>query len=152
MSSSGDNQPNLQIVGQYIKDLSFENPSAPQGFSGAPELDFGVDVQARPVGPDHHEVILHFRVSATSEGRSLFLLEMAYGALVRATNLPEDMLLPALMIQTPILVFPFARRVVADVVRDGGMPPLVIEPIDFAKLYNARIAKMAEQAEKSPTA
>ena len=142
MSSSG-NQPNLQIVAQYIKDLSFENPSAPGGFSGAPELDFGIDVQNRPVGPDHHEVVLHMRVRANGDGKPLFLLEMAYGALVRATNLPEEMLQPALMIQTPYMMFPFARRVVADVVRDGGMPPLVIEPIDFNMLYQTRVAKAA---------
>jgi preprotein translocase subunit SecB len=142
--SNGGNQPNLQIVGQYIKDLSFENPSAPQGFSGAPELDFGIDVQTRAVGPDHHEVVLMMRVRATGEGKALFLMEMAYAAMVRATNLPEEMLQPALMVQVPILMFPFARRIVADVVRDGGMPPLVIEPIDFNRLYQARMAQGAQ--------
>ena len=145
--SSGGGEPNLQIVGQYIKDLSFENPSAPQGFSGAPELDFGIDVQPRAVGPDHHEVVLHMRVRANSEGRALFLLELSYGALVRASNIPEDMLAVGLMVQTPYLMFPFARRIIADVVRDGGMPPLVIEPIDFAKLYQNRVA----QAQAQPT-
>ena len=142
--SSGGNQPNLQIVAQYIKDLSFENPSAPGGFSGAPELDFGIDVQTRAVGPDHHEVVLHMRVRAMGEGKPLFLMEMAYGALTRVANLPEEMLQPALMVQTPFLLFPFARRIVADVVRDGGMPPLVIEPIEFNKLYQARLAQAAQ--------
>jgi preprotein translocase subunit SecB len=145
MSSAGG-EPNLQIVGQYIKDLSFENPSAPQGFSGAPELDFGIDVQTRGVGPDHHEVVLHMRVRANGEGRPLFLLEMAYGALVRVANVPEEMLVVGLMVQTPYMMFPFARRIIADVVRDGGMPPLVIEPIDFAKLYQSRIAASQAQA------
>jgi preprotein translocase subunit SecB len=81
------------------------------------------------------------RVRATGEGKPLFLLELAYAAMVRAMNIPEEMMQPALMIQTPILMFPFARRIVADVVRDGGMPPLVIEPIDFNKLYQSRMAQ-----------
>ena len=145
MSSDGtENKPNLQIVGQYIKDLSFENPGAPQGFPGNPEMDMGVDLQARPVGPDHYEVVLHTRVKASAESRVLFMMELAYAALVRLTNIPEEAVQQLLLIQVPQLTFPFARRIIADTVRDGGMPPLVIEPIDFISLYQTKMAQAAQ--------
>jgi preprotein translocase subunit SecB len=146
MSSGGsENQPNLQIVGQYIKDLSFENPGAPAGFNGNPEMDLGVDLQARPVGPDHYEVVLHTRVKATFENRTLFMMELAYASLVKLTNMPEEAIQRVLLIQAPHLMFPFARRIIADTVRDGGMPPLVIEPIDFVGLYQNKMAQAAQQ-------
>jgi len=146
MSGEGtEKQPGLQIVGQYVKDLSFENPGAPAGFSGSPNMDMGVDLKARPVGPDHYEVVFHLRVKASNEERTLFMLELAYASLVRLVNVPEEAVQQLLLIQVPHLMFPFARRVVADVVRDGGMPPLVIEPIDFASLYQNRMAQAAQQ-------
>jgi preprotein translocase subunit SecB len=150
MSSGGSEnqpnpQPNLQIVGQYIKDLSFENPGAPQGFAGSPQIEMGVDLQARPVGPDHYEVVFHMRIKASAEERTLFILELAYGALVRLTNMPEEAVQRVLLIQAPHLIFPFARRIISDVVRDGGMPPLVIEPIDFVSLYQSKMAQAAAQ-------
>jgi preprotein translocase subunit SecB len=149
MSSGGsENQPNLQIVGQYIKDMSFENPGAPQGFNGNPEMDLGVDLQARPVAPDHYEVVLHTRIKATAENRTLFMMELAYASLVRLTNMPEEAIQRVLLIQAPHLMFPFARRIIADTVRDGGMPPLMIEPIDFVSLYQN---KMAQQAAQQPS-
>jgi preprotein translocase subunit SecB len=150
MSSGGSEnqpnpQPNLQIVGQYIKDLSFENPGAPQGFTGSPQIEMGVDLQAKPVGPDHYEVVFHMRIKASAEERTLFILELAYGALVRLTNMPEEAVQRVLLIQAPHLIFPFARRIISDVVRDGGMPPLVIEPIDFVSLYQSKMAQAAAQ-------
>jgi preprotein translocase subunit SecB len=150
MSSGGNEnqpnlQPNLQIVGQYIKDLSFENPGAPAGFTGSPEMDMGVDLKARPLGTDHYEVVFHLRVKASLEERTLFILELAYGALVKLTNMPEEAVQRVLLIQAPHLMFPFARRIVADAVRDGGMPPLVIEPIDFVSLYQNKMAQAAQQ-------
>ena len=146
MSSGGsENQPNLQIVGQYIKDLSFENPGAPQGFNGNPDMDLGVDLQARPVAPDHYEVVLHTRIKATSENRVLFMMELAYASLVKLSNMPEDAIQRVLLIQAPHLMFPFARRIIADTVRDGGMPPLMIEPIDFVGLYQNKMAQAAAQ-------
>ena len=150
MSSGGNEtqtnpQPSLQIVGQYIKDLSFENPGAPAGFTGTPEIDMGVDLKARPLAPDHYEVVFHVRVKASTEERTLFILELAYGAVVRLSNMPEDAVQRVLLIQAPNLMFPFARRIVADAVRDGGMPPLVIEPIDFVSLYQTKMAREATQ-------
>jgi preprotein translocase subunit SecB len=133
--------PNLQIVGQYVKDLSFENPGAPAGLTNRPQIDFNVDIQARRGDAEHFEVEMKMRVTAKSEDdKPLFLLELAYAGLFRLTNIPEDALQQILLIQAPFMLFPFARRIVADVVRDGGMPPLMIEPIDFVALYQAKMA------------
>jgi preprotein translocase subunit SecB len=144
-SDSGENKPNLQIIGQYIKDLSFENPGAPVVLGPSPEMDLGVDLQAKPAGPDHFEVVLSMRVRANIEGKPLFILELAYAALVRLVNIPEDVAQRMLLIQTPFMMYPFARRIMADMVRDGGMPPLMIEPIDFAALYQVKMAQAAQQ-------
>ena len=137
--------PNLQVVGQYIKDLSFENPGAPQGLTQRPQIEFGIDVQAKRGDAQHFEVELKMRVHAKGEDRQLFLLELAYAGLFRLQNIPEDAMQPVLLIQAPHMLFPFARRIIADVVRDGGMPPLMIEPIDFMALYQARVAQAAGQ-------
>ena len=138
--------PGLQIVGQYIKDLSFENPGAPSGLTERPQIEFGIDVQARRGDDLHYEVELKLRVHAKAQdGRQLFLLELAYGGLFRLQNIPEEAMQPVLLIQAPHMLFPFARRIIADVVRDGGMPPLMIEPIDFMALYQARVAQAQGQ-------
>ena len=137
--------PNLQVVGQYIKDLSFENPGAPAGLTQRPQIEFGIDVQAKRGDEMHFEVELKLRVHAKSEDRQLFLLELAYAGLFRLMNIPEEAMQPILLIQAPHMLFPFARRIVADVVRDGGMPPLMIEPIDFVALYQAKMGQAAQQ-------
>jgi preprotein translocase subunit SecB len=133
--------PNFQAVGQYIKDLSFENPGAPAGLTERPQIEFGIDVQARRGDDEHFEVELKLRVHAKSEQRQLFLLELAYAGLFRLQNIPEEAMQPVLLIQCPHMLFPFARRIVADIVRDGGMPPLMIEPIDFVALYQAKMGQ-----------
>jgi preprotein translocase subunit SecB len=139
-----DNQPRVQAVSQYIKDLSFENPAAPQAPNGRPAIDLGVDLQARRMDAQHFEVILKLRVNATSEGKALFILELAYAGLFQIVNVPDDVLQQILLIQCPHMIFPFARRIVADTVRDGALPPLMIDPIDFAALYQAKAAELAQ--------
>ena len=139
--------PNLQVVGQYIKDLSFENPGATSNLQSRPQIELGVDLNAaRLSDQDMFEVELKIRVDAKGDGRALFLLEVAYAGVFRLTNVPDagtqQMIL---LIQAPHMLFPFVRRIVADVVRDGGMPPLMIEPIDFLALYQARVAQAAGQ-------
>ncbi|MGQ0740740.1 MAG: protein-export chaperone SecB [Alphaproteobacteria bacterium] len=137
-------QPSLQIVAQYVKDLSFENPGIGTHIQ-RPQIDMGVDLQARRAAnpPDHYEVTLKLRVSAMQDDKPIFLLELAYCGLFLITGVSEEDVQPLLLIEAPRLIFPFARRIIADAVRDGGLPPLLIEPIDFAALYRA---KMAEQA------
>jgi preprotein translocase subunit SecB len=139
--------PNLQVVGQYIKDLSFENPGATSNITDRPQIELAVDLNAaRMADKDMFEVELKIRVDAKSEGRPLFLLEVAYAGVFRLTNVPDTATQQMiLLIQAPHMLFPFLRRIVADVVRDGGMPPLMIEPIDFMALYQARVAQAAGQ-------
>ena len=140
--NGAQNQPNFQVVAQYIKDLSFENPGAPAGLTARPQIDFGVDLQARRGDAEHFEVEMKLRVTAkAADDKPLFLLELAYAGLFRLTNIPEEALQQILLIQAPFMLFPFARRIVADVVRDGGMPPLMIEPIDFVALYQSKMAQ-----------
>jgi preprotein translocase subunit SecB len=137
--------PNLQVVAQYIKDLSFENPGVTQDVTARPQIELAVDLNAKRMDqPEMFEVELKIRVDAKIEGRALFLLEVAYAGAFRLTNVPDLGAQQAiLLIQAPHMLFPFVRRVVADVVRDGGMPPLMIEPIDFLALYQSRIAQGA---------
>jgi len=139
--------PNLQVVGQYIKDLSFENPGVATALNDRPQIELAVDLNATKLAErDMFEVELKIRVDAKSEGKPLFLLEVAYAGAFRLTNVPDtgtqQMIL---LIQAPHMLFPFVRRIVADVVRDGGMPPLMIEPIDFMALYQARVAQAQGQ-------
>ena len=135
------NQPRVQVVGQYVKDLSFENPGAPHALSQRPQVDFGVDLMARPMDATHYEVELKMRANATLDGKPVFLLELIYGGLFRLENMPEELIQQVLLIEAPHILFPFARRIIADVVRDGGMPPMMIEPIDFAALFRAKMAE-----------
>ena len=136
--------PHVQVVGQYIKDLSFENPGAPNALSVRPQIELNVDLQARQVEREHYEVELKLRVSAKSEEKPLFLLELVYAGLFQLHNIPDEVRQQVLLIEAPHILFPFARRIVADVVRDGGMPPLMIEPIDFVALYRAKAAQMQQ--------
>ena len=149
-TAGNDNRPalpNLQVVAQFVKDLSFENPGAATELSQRPQIELAVDLNAKRVAEQElFEVELKIRVDAKSDGRALFLLEVAYAGVFRLTNVPDiatqQMIL---LIQAPHMLFPFLRRIVADVVRDGGMPPLMIEPIDFLALYQARVAQGACQ-------
>ena len=147
MSSEGTQAPpgipNLQVAAQYIKDLSFENPGATANITDRPQIELAVDLNAaRLAEKDMFEVELKIRVDAKNESKPLFLLEVAYAGIFRLTNVSDvatqQMIL---LIQAPHMLFPFVRRIVSDVVRDGGMPPLMIEPIDFMALYQARVAQ-----------
>lgn len=134
--------PNLAVVGQYIKDLSFENPGAATEITQRPQIELSVDLNAKKLEGELFEVELKIRVDAKSEGKALFLLEVAYAGIFRLMNVENTAHQQAiLLIQAPHMLFPFVRRIVADVVRDGGMPPLMIEPIDFMALYQARVAQ-----------
>jgi preprotein translocase subunit SecB len=147
-TDNGEQQPTVGIVAQYIKDLSFENPGAPALMAQGPQIDLGVDLQARRGDAEHFEVMLKLQVTAKAGDKTVFLLELAYCGLFRIVGVPDDMLQPLLLIQAPHMLFPFARRIVADVVRDGGMPPLMVDPIDFAALYQS---KLAQGGIKGPT-
>jgi preprotein translocase subunit SecB len=127
----------LMVNAQYVKDLSFENPRAPQSLlqpKGQPEVELAVDVKARNLAPETFEVVLTFNVTTRAAGEPLFLVELAYGTVVTVKNASEERLRQLLLVEVPRFIFPFARAVVADATRDGGFPPLLINPIDFAEL------------------
>ena len=131
---------------QYVKDLSFENPRAPFGLQAGqprPEIQIQVDVRAAPIGEGQYEVVLDLNVDAKSADEPVFLVELAYGGLFTLANIPADSLQPLLLIECPRLLFPFARRVVADATRDGGFPPLMIDPIDFVTLFRRACSRAA---------
>ena len=143
---SGDpNAPRIQIVAQYVKDLSFENPGAPASLSVRPNIELGVDLQARRMEGPLFEVELKLRINAkTADDKPVFLLELVYAGLLQITNVPDEVIQQVLLVEGPHLLFPFARRIISDAVRDGGMPPLMIEPIDFAALFRARQSQMQQ--------
>lgn len=137
--------PQLQVNGQYIKDLSFEIPAAPQIFlemqNEQPDIPIHVDVNTSNVAPNLYEVVLHLRVEAKLPAKPLFIIELDYAGLF-TVNLPEEQVYPVLMIECPRLLFPFARNIVADMTRDGGFPPLMLQPLDFVALYRSRLEEM----------
>ena len=147
--------PRLTIVSQYVKDLSFENPRAPlslQPGQGRPEIQVRVDVRAQPMEAERYEVSLQLHVEAKADSETAFMVELTYGGMFGLLNIPPDSLQPLLLIECPRLLFPFARRVVADATRDGGFPPLLIDPIDFVTLYRRRQqqAQAPRQSEHEP--
>jgi preprotein translocase subunit SecB len=144
----------LAVLAQYVKDLSFESPGAPQTLQGPgenPELKVGVNVNAGPRGEDIYEVALQIEAHAKSKVGVIYNAELMYGGLFRLRNIPKHLLQPVLFVDCPTLLFPFVRRMLADVVRDGGFPPLLLDPIDFASLYTKNQGLgLAEAGENTP--
>lgn len=139
--------PSLNILAQYTKDLSFENPGAPQSLQArdkAPEININVNVNANPLGGNDFDVLLTLNAEAKVGDKSLFHAELAYGGVFRVSGFPQEHMLPILFIECPRLLFPFARQIIADVTRNGGFPPLLVDPIDFAQMFSQRMAE--EQA------
>src|SRR3954462_8779653 len=143
---SGD-EPQVSVLAQYIKDLSVENPSAPQVFQWQvqPSVDVQFNMNAEKVADDVHEIILKIEVSARSENGVHFVVDLSYGGLFGIRNVPEEALPPFLLIEAPRLVFPFARQVISDAVANAGFPPLMLDPIDFAAAYMAQVEAAQQQ-------
>ena len=148
-------QIRMQVLAQYIRDLSFENVVAQKGqLSGEVKPDVTVqvslDARKRPQA-SQYEVVNKFRVVSknTATGDNLFLLELEYAGIFLVEGIPEDQLHPFLMIECPRMLFPFARRIISDVTRDGGFPPLNVDTVDFMALYRLELARRAE-AQKAP--
>ena len=139
------------ILGQYIKDLSFENPTPAQTLqklaNEKPSMDINVNLNARQLGEEVYEVDLKINSTAKAGEDTAFVVELVYSGLFGAKNVPQEALQPFLMIEAPRMLFPFARRIVADATRDGGFPPLMLEPIDFAGLYAQQVQQAKAQAE-----
>ena len=130
-------QQQLIINAQYIKDLSFENPRAPNSLrqqAAPPAVEINVDVKAQGLAPENYEVELTIKASAKAQEETLFIIELVYGAVVTVRNVAPEMVSPIMLVETPRLMFPFARNIIAETTRDGGFPPLMINPIDFGEL------------------
>lgn len=131
----------LTIRGQYIKDLSFEIPRAPESISSltkAPDVDINIEVAVRNLQPNTYEVALAVRCEAKAEAESIFILELAYAGVFALANVPEEHVKPVLFIECPRHLFPFARNIVATLTQESSLPPMLINPIDFAALYRTR--------------
>lgn len=137
VANGEDTAPAAGLVSQYVKDLSFENPNSPAVYQwqGQPQIDVQFNIGANQLGDDAHEVVLKIEVRAVADDMVAFQVELSYAGLFAFRNIPEDQIQPFLLTEAPRVLFPFARRVLADAVRDGGFPPLLLEPIDFHALY-----------------
>ncbi|MBT5074559.1 MAG: protein-export chaperone SecB [Kordiimonadaceae bacterium] len=151
--SNEENEIQITILGQYIKDLSFENPTPAQTIqklaTEKPTMSINVNLNAQQAGEDIYEVDLKITATAKSNEDTAFVAELLYSGLFGIKNLPEDQLQPFLMVEAPRQTFPFARRILSDVTRDGGFPPLMLEPIDFASLYHSQLQQSAQEGAAS---
>src|SRR4051794_35511234 len=139
-------QPSMRILAQYLKDLSFENPNAPQSLSGQqpqPEINIAVNVNARNLAPNDFEVEIHLDAKALVQEKVVFAAEILYAGVFRLENFPQNLLHPAVLIECPRMLFPFARQILAEATRSGGFPPLMLDPIDFAGMYQKRMAQQS---------
>ena len=142
------NQPFFHVEKLYLKDLSFENPMTPESFQQTeePKVEFNLETGATQKGPEHYEVNLHVTVKVHIEEKVLFLVDVTYSGLFLLRNLPQDHMGPTLGIECPHILFPYLRRVISEMVTDGGFKPMVLDPINFSTLYNQARAK-----EQQPT-
>lgn len=142
-----DDRPAAGIISQYVKDLSVENPNAPACFQWKeqPQIDLQFNIGANKIEGEVHEVDLKITATASGEKGNFYLIELSYCALVGLRNLPDEHVHAFLYAETPRLLFPFARRVIADATRDLGFPPLIMDPIDFGALYQQQLAARAQQ-------
>lgn len=141
----------LNVLAQYVKDFSFESPGAPQSLrtrDKAPNININVNVNANPMADGEYDVTLTLTAKAQVDNQVLFNIELVYGGVFRVAGFPQEHMLPILFIECPRLLFPFARQMVADASRQGGFPPLMIDPIDFAQMFQQRMAQ--EQARTKP--
>jgi preprotein translocase subunit SecB len=140
--------PMLNIVGQYIRDLSFENPNAPASTIGAgaqPKFNVNINVGVKKQTDEMYAVELTLNAKAERDTTVLFNVELVYGGVFRLRNWPEQQLAAVLMIECPRLIFPFARQALANVTQIGGFPPLMMDPVDFSAIYRQNLAQLAAQ-------
>ena len=148
------NAPNLNVLTQYVKDFSFENPGAPQSLrmrpGSSPNINISIGVQSAPLGNNEFEVELRIDARATDGQAVLFAIELVYAGVFRFTNIPPEQSRAVALIECPRLIFPFARQIVAEASRNGGFPPLLIDPVDFVAMYRQQMANEAAGASGQP--
>jgi preprotein translocase subunit SecB len=153
-ANGADNSPAVGLINQYIKDLSVENPNAPGSFqwNDQPQVDVQVNIGANKVSDEVHEVELKMTARADGEKGNLYIVELAYCGLVGIRNVPDEHAHAFLFAEAPRLLFPFARAVISDAVRDAGFPPLLLDPMDFGALYQQQLqTRAAQQGEGAPS-
>ena len=149
-------QVKMSVLAQFVRDMSFENVVAQKGLSGAevqPDVQVAVSLDARKRAAEHqYEVLNKFRVTSKNKanGDTLFLMELEYGGIFHVEGVPEEQLHPFLLIECPRLLFPFIRRIISDVTRDGGFPPLNIDTVDYLALYRQELARRAQAEAPQP--
>ena len=149
-------QVRMSVLAQFVRDMSFENMVAQKGLAGAdvqPDIQVAVSLDARKRQTDHQfEIVTKYKVTSKNKANDevLFMLEVDYGGVFHVEGVPEDQLHPFLLIECPRLLFPFVRRIISDVTRDGGFPPLNLDPVDFLGLYRQELAR--RQAAETPIA
>lgn len=143
--------PQLNVLAQYIKDFSFENPNAPRSLAPnqQPQVSLQINVNANPLAANDYEVELKIEGKTEAAGMVMFSFDLVFAGVFRILNVPQESLNPVIMIECPRLLFPFAREVIAAVVRSGGFPQLLIEPIDFVSLYRQRMEQQAQPPQQS---
>ncbi len=142
-------QPQVSIISQFTKDLSFENVAAQKQLNAQakPDIQVGVNLDAKNRGENRYEVALKITATAKSGEDTLFMVELDYAGIFQVVNVPQEQLHPFLLIECPRQLFPFARRIIADVTRDGGFPPLMLDMVDFVAIYRQELQRrQAEQA------
>ena len=148
-AAAAPSQPQMRILGQFIRDMSFENVAVQKGdgrLDAKPDIQVGVNLDAKKRTDNQFEVILKVNATAKSDDAVMFIVELEYAGIFRVENVPEQQLHPVLLIECPRILFPFARRIVADATRDGGYPPLLLEMVDFAGIYTAEVKRRQEAA------
>jgi preprotein translocase subunit SecB len=138
--------PQLNVVAQYIKDFSFENPNAPKSMAGGqeqPQIGIQINVNAAPLADNDVEVTLQLNGKAENKAGVMFGFELVYGGVFRIRNVPQESMNAVVLIECPRLLFPFAREIIATTVRNGGFPPLLLDPVDFVSLYRQKVAQVA---------
>jgi preprotein translocase subunit SecB len=141
--------PQLNVLAQYTKDLSFENPNAPASLAPQaqqPAINIQINVSANNIAENEFEVTLSVEGKAENGGKVMFSFDLAYAGVFRISNVPKENLHPLVMIECPRLLFPFAREIIATSVRDGGFPPLMLDPVDFVGLYRQNLERQSAQA------
>ncbi len=147
-----DDGPQAAAIAQYIKDLSVESPNAPSVFQwqGQPQVDVQFNINVDRIADEVHEVVLRINVSAKSDQGTHFLVDLSYAGLFGLRNFPDEALAPFMLVEAPVLIFPFARQVVAEAVQNTGFPPLLLEPIDFGRAFMATMENAKAQADQVP--
>jgi len=153
VAAAQNTRPQMSLLAQYLKDASFESPNTPHSLAPGepgPQIEVAVDIQAKPMGENRYEVALRTTATAKRGERTAFVAEVVYAAFFELRNFPMEHRQAICLTECPRLIFPFARRILADLTRDGGFPPLLIDPIDFTAMYQQQLTSAAAQPAATP--